>query len=313
MVATRQKRPVQRLLSKTIRMTECIGTGLSGLVGSRVVEILSSRYHFADLSLETGVDITRYADVQRKLTASNSSLVIHFAAKTDVDSCEKDRQFGQESQTWKINVEATANIAQTCSRLGKRLIYISTDFVFDDSKDAFSESDEPNPRNFYGVTKYEGEKRVQMLGEIGTIVRISFPYRSFYPRKLDLVRAILTKLQRGEELNAITDQYIVPTFIDDIAVAIDILIRDECSGIYHVCGSQEITPFDLALAIAQEFSCDPRLVKKTTRSEYFKNRAYRPFKTTMKNDKIQSLGIKMHSVIEGLKEMKMQWQSQTAN
>ena len=163
-----------------------IGTGLSGLVGSRVTQLLSSQFEFEDLSLSKGVDITNQDQIKEIISSSTSPLILHMAAKTDVDSCEDDKFLGDEGTAWKVNVEATANIAQIARLTGKRVIYISTDFVFDGTKEGFTEEDEPNPVNWYAQTKYEGEK---IIGELKTpwiIARIAYPYRANFI-KLDFL------------------------------------------------------------------------------------------------------------------------------
>lgn len=281
-----------------------IGTGLSGLVGSRLVELLSEDYTFTDLSLETGVDITNSDEVYKRITNADADYVWHLAAKTDVDACEREKDQYKKSQAWKVNVLGTQHIVRACQDSRKRLLYVSTDFVFDGTSDVYSEADRPNPVNFYGLTKYAGEKIVQSLGELATICRISFPYRVRFSAKLDLVRAILSRLMSGGQVVAITDQLIVPTFIDDIAHAFDFLVKKNVSGIFHVVGGEEISPYALALKIAEVFSLDSRLIRPTTRAIYFQGRAYRPFKTSLNNDKIRSLGIVMRGLSEALSEFK---------
>lgn len=285
-----------------------LGTGLSGLVGSRIVELLSHKYEFENLSLDTGTDITDKESVTRKIENSNASLVLHLAAKTDVDGCEKEKSLGEESEAWKINVLGTQNIAYACQKNNKKLIYFSTDFVFDGKNpppNAYSEEDVPNPINWYARTKYEGEKIVQNISTPWAIVRLAYPYRAYFQRN-DFLRAILSRLHKGEKIEALSDHIFTPTFIDDLTFAIDTLIKKEALGIFHVVGSQKLTPYEAALRIAEAFGLPQGNIAKTTRKNYFKNRAPRPFNLALKNDKIQKLGIKMKTFEEGLKEIKSQ-------
>ena len=161
-----------------------LGTGLSGLVGSRVVELLNSVYEFEF----SDTDITNKEAIDERIRSSNASIVLHLAAKTDVDGCEKDRTLGTEGDAWKINVLGTENVVEACEKNNKKLIYVSTDFVFDgETKSEYSEEDKPNPINWYARTKYEGEKIVQSSNFNWIIVRIAYPYRSNFKRK-DFVR-----------------------------------------------------------------------------------------------------------------------------
>ncbi len=285
-----------------------LGTGLDGLVGSRIVELLSDKYEFENLSISTGLNITNRDAVLERIKSSDAQIVLHLAAKTNVDGCELDKPLGEKGDAWKINVSGTQNVADACSQTKKKLIYISTDFVFDGENPppgGYSEEDIPNPVNWYAKTKYEGEKIVQRVSCPWLIVRIAYPYRANFG-KLDFARAILKRLQMGERVLGITDHIFTPTFIDDIAFALDVLINNNSQGVFHVVGNQNLTPYEAVSLIANEFNLDKSKINKTTRSEYFNNKAPRPFQLSLKNDKIQELGIKMRTLEEGLKEIKRQ-------
>jgi dTDP-4-dehydrorhamnose reductase len=279
-----------------------LGTGLTGLVGSRIVELLEDNYEF-DFST---VDITDKNAISEKIKNSDASIVLHLAAKADVEGCEKDKILGQAGEAWKINVGGTSNIVDACLVNNKKLIYISTDFVFDGTKtDGYTEEDIPNPLNWYAQTKYEGEKLVQNSNLSWMIVRIAYPYRPSFIRN-DFARAILDRLKNGEKIIGVTDHIFTPTFIDDIAFALDKLIKTNSTGIFHVVGSQSLSPYDAAIIIAEIFNCDKSLISKTTREIFFKDRAPRPFCLKVKNDKISKLGVKMKTLEEGLREVKTQ-------
>ncbi len=277
-----------------------LGTGLSGLIGTRIVDLLSSSFQFENLSLDTGVDITNKKVVDERIEKSDAQWVFHVAAVTDVDGAEKERSLKEDSQTWKVNVVATEYIVEACKKTGKKLLYISTDFVFDGAKDFYTEGDIPHPLGWYGITKYEGEKRVQMLGEQSLIIRPANPYRLDKFTKPDFVHKLIDRLKSNQDVVAPQDQIFVPTFIDDIAGALKTLVENNASGIYHVVGSQALSPFVAAQKIASVFGFDQSLVKQTTFAEYFAGRAPRPFHAHLKNDKITQLGVVMHSFDEVL-------------
>lgn len=283
-----------------------LGTGLSGLIGSRVVEFLSPEYVFENLSLETGVDITKKELVDKHINNSDAPWVMHFAGATDVDGCEKERGLGEQSPVWCLNVAATGYIVEACQRTGKNLLYISTDFVFDGTKNEYRENDIPHPLSWYAITKYEGEKRVATLGDKGLIVRITAPYRAQNPTKPDFVHRIISVLKEHKAVTSPTDQIFVPTFIDDIAQALKALIELKSSGVYHVVGSQALSPYEAAVKVAKTFSLETSLIKETTFLKYFKGRAPRPFHLKTINDKISKLGIKMSTFDQGLEIIKNQ-------
>lgn len=278
-----------------------IGTGLSGLVGSRVVELLTPKYSFVNFSLETGVDITNREDIALKVRDMESSWVLHLAAYTNVQQAEKERDVAL-----KVNVEATEHIVDACKTSDKRLLYVDTDYAFDGTKkEGYTEEDVPNPLGWYAKTKTEGAKRV-LAYDKGLVIRISNPYRANPVGKTDFVHKMLEKLRSGEVLIAPTDQLFVPTFVDDIAAAIDMLISLNATGIYHVVGSQAISPFDAAKLVATTYGLDDTLVKPTTFVEYFKNRAPLPQYAVLSNAKITTLGLTMRGFEEGIAEVKRQ-------
>lgn len=283
-----------------------LGTGLSGLVGSRVVELLQDRYTFENISLETGIDITDKASIGKRIGESDAEVVLHMAAKTDVDGCERDRPLGEKGEAFRVNVFGTEHIVELCKKTGKKIVYISTDFVFDGEKDGqYAEEDHPHPINWYGTTKYEGERIVQNATVPWIIARIAYPFRASFPKN-DFIRSIAARLRNGEKLRMVEDHITTPTFIDDIAIALDTLIQRNETGMYHVVGSQSLTPYEAAFMLAEVFEYDQTLIGKTTREEYFKDRAPRPFNLSLKNDKIQKLGIRMKTFGQGIREVKKQ-------
>lgn len=279
-----------------------LGTGLTGLIGSRIVELLDGTYEFEF----SNTDITDKEAINGKINNSNASAVLHLAAKTDVDGCEKDKTLGVTGDAWKVNVEGTRNVVGACEKSNKKLIYISTDFVFDGEKGSeYSEEDKPNPVNWYAVTKYEGEKIVQKSNLNWIIARLAYPYRANFQRK-DFVRNLIHFFKNKEPLNMVTDHIMTPTFIDDIAFALDKLLKNNSKGIFHIVGSSFVSPYEAAVKIAEAFNFDRTLIKTITRQNFFKDRAPRPFRLAIKNDKIQKQGIKMKTFEEGLIEVRRQ-------
>lgn len=285
--------------------TKILGTGLSGLVGTRVTELLSEKYEFEDLSLDTGVDITNRNSVYTRVRESQANWILHMAAKADVDGCETDKSADKHGAAWMVNVEGTRNIVEAARELGKKVLYISTDFVFDGMQDAYSEDDTPRPVNWYGHTKLAGEKIVA-AAPANIIVRIAYPYRAKNPTKPDFLHAILEKLKAGDEIKVLTDHIITPTFIDDIARAFDLLLAKNAKGIYHVAGSSFVTPYEAAGMIAGQFGFERGLIVGTTINEYYKNRAPRPLQLRIKNAKISTLGVSMVTFADGLRNVVQQ-------
>lgn len=283
-----------------------IAVGGSGLVGSRIGEILGQYFSFENASIETGLDITKPETLSQIRNATENTWILHLAAKADVDGCEKDKPLGEQGPAWLINVEGTGNVLNSCKESGSKMIYISTDFIFDGQKplgEGYKEEDRPNPINWYAKTKLEGEKLVKESGVPFLIVRIAYPFRKEFPGKLDFVRAIKTRLENKQSVQAVTDHVMSPTYIDDIGSALKTLIDENKTGIYHVVGSASVSPYEASLQIAEIFHLDPSLITQTKRDVFFQGRADRPFNLYLQNDKIKQLGVRMRSFQEGLQEM----------
>ncbi len=279
-----------------------IGTGLSGLVGSRVVKLLEPAFEFENLSLETGVDITQKNAVQERISVSNAPWVFHFAAVTDLDVSEKERQLGEKSLAWRVNVEGTRNIVDAAAASGKHVLYLSTDFVFDGNGGPYTEESQPNPQSWYAVTKYEGEKMVAGIGALGLSLRIAFPYQARRQGRADFVHRIMEELKAGKDIVAPKDQLVSPTFIDDVARVIWALVTTgNASGIYHAVGSQALSPYDAAILIAKTHRLDQSKIAPTTWVSYYNKRAPRPRRAVLKNTKIEILGLTMTPFSEGVR------------
>lgn len=285
--------------------------GSTGLVGSRVIELLTTSYEITEFNSSTGTDISNL-DSLHSLAQDSSEWVVLLAAKADVDGCEADKPLGEQGDAWKINVIGAQNVAKICLQTGKKLLYVSTDFVFDGAKpegEAYSETDTPNPINWYSHTKWKGEQVIQESGVEHVIVRLAYPYRAQLDTKKDFMRAIKNRLESVQPVLAVTDHLFTPTFIDDFVLAVDTIISQDVRGIFHVTGNQYLTPYEAAQIIAQTFELDSALISSTTRVEYFQGKADRPFNLSMNNDKINALGVRMKTFEEGLQEIKRQIES----
>jgi len=283
---------------------EILGTGLDGLVGSRVVE-LNPQYEFINL-IYPQADITKIETLETFFQNSTADTLIHFAAFTDTKAAW-EQKFDTNSPCFKVNVEGTKNVAQLCKKYNKHLIHISTDYVFNGQKNVpYNENDLPNAMEWYGQTKAMAEKIALDAG--ATVVRISFPYRKEFPLKVDFIRGYINKLQSSEPLNLFTDQTITPTFIDDISHGLDIIIQQKPAGIFHLVGSSSHSPYEIAQEVARIFNLDSSLIHPSSLEKYLiDNPTARPFgkNQSLSNQKIKDeLGISMRTLTNGLEAIK---------
>jgi len=287
-----------------------IGTGLSGMVGSRIVELLTD-HQFIDYSLATGISILDPKQLE-DATAKNPDFdcFLHLAAFTDTNQAWAQNG-DKNGLCYRLNVEGTQNIIDLCKKYNKHLIHISTDFVFDGNKEgAYTEEDIPNPIEWYGATKYEAEKLILSSGIPATIIRLAYPYRAVFADKKDLVRRVIDALKANTLYPMFTDQITTLTFIDDIAMGMKYFIENKPTGIFHLVSSSYQSPYEMCLKIAEIWGFDPKLVRQGSLAEYVKNMpaGSRPWQKNqaISNEKIKTLGINMKTLEEGLKAMKQQ-------
>lgn len=270
-------------------------TGSTGLIGSRIVELLKNDFTFIQI-LQSEVDITNKDDVKKKLESFDFDILLHLAAYTNVDTAEKEK-----ATAYNINVNGTKNIFESVKSKSKKMIYISTDFVFDGKTPPFNENSKTNPISYYGLTKLEGEKIVK---DNAMIVRLSYPYRSNFDQKKDLVRGIKTLLEKNIPLQMVADSIITPTFIDDIVFAFKFLFNNYSVNTFHIVGTNSYSPYDVGKMVAKYFNLDISLIRPTTYDIYFKEKAKRPQFSEIKS--INNNFHKMSTFEEGLAEVKNQ-------
>lgn len=295
-------------------------SGATGLIGSRFLELMFESHELFPLSSSKGVDITNKKTIEDFMADVDADVVVHLAAKTNVDECEADKEedmkglgvedlydihvseadpsFWEGKKTaFAINAFGTRNLYEVAKERGMKFVYISTDFVFSGNDDTNDETSAPSPVDWYGATKYLGETTI---GADDLIIRISFPYGHKSPVKKDLVWGFVELLTSKEEVSIIDDQIITPTFIDDVVNGVVFLLEKDARGIYHLCGSTSLSPYDVAQKIKATKGLAVNILTSKL-ADVYKGRAPRPFKSVLKNDKLVNLGFTPKSFDEGLK------------
>ena len=172
------------------------------------------------------LDIRDKQEVMSVISGIKPAVVIHTAAVVNVDYCEEHPE-----EAWDTNVNGTENVALAAKEAGARLIYISTDSVFDGEKGMYVETDTPHPVNTYGRSKLEGEGKVQQWMPDALIVRTAFygwsPNQSNRP---SLSEWVVTNLRQGKILNMFTDVFFSPIFTSNLSAVITELYDKDVSG-----------------------------------------------------------------------------------
>jgi dTDP-4-dehydrorhamnose reductase len=229
-------------------------TGGSGLLGAKLREIFEENKYdvyvlFHNKSI-TGknyfqIDITQKDDVFRVLKKVSPDVVVHTAAYTNVDECEKDKD-----TAFAVNVQGTKNVANATEKLHAKFVYISTDYVFNGNKGRYKEEDTTDPIDYYGITKLEGEKSVTNVCSDFVIARPSVIYGA---GKKNFVTWAIDMLKNKKNFNIVNDQYVSPTFNVDLAKQLVALIDQDETGIFHTAGGERISRYDFVKNIADIF------------------------------------------------------------
>jgi len=249
-------------------------TGAKGMLGQDLCPVLEDEdYEVVETSIEN-LDITDINQVREKISEEQPDIVIHCAGYTKVDLAETEKDLAH-----KINVTGTENIAKICGENNIILVYISTDYVFDGAKnEPYTPEDIPNPLNYYGQTKLEGELAVQEYCKKYYIVRTSWLYGHHGKNFVETMISLADK----PEVKVVNDQIGCPTWTMDLCEGILDLIQEELDfGIYHICGSGYTSWYDFAKEIYKQLNLNVNLLPCKT--EDFPRPATRPKFSAMTN------------------------------
>lgn len=269
---------------------QVLGTGLSGLVGSKVVELLTPRYQFENIDLAhptKPTDITKLDQVLATVESSPAAVLLHFAAFTDVTKAWEQRD-DKNGVAYQVNVVGTQNMAAAAKRTGKHLVHISTAYVFDGEKeDSYTEEDPVHPIEWYGQTKAWAEEAVIQSGATYTILRIDQPFRSDPFNRPDVIRRLINGLTQGTLPPQFTNHWIGPTFVDDFVNVIQWAIESKTPGLFHASSGEKWTDYELAKAV-QEILHVPGELKEGDLDAYLA-KSNRPYQrnTAMSTEKLR--------------------------
>lgn len=222
--------------------------GSQGMLGRELVSRLPGFAHasFSPITVIAAnhgqVDIIQGADTSRFIVRESPDVIINCAAFTNVDACET-----HISEAFAVNATGVKNIALAGKEIGAKLIHISTDFVFDGTKnESYTETDQPNPVSMYGKSKHKGELAIQETSDTYTIIRTAWLYGH---DKKNYVTTILDIGKRKGSVSVVTDQCGSPTYTADLSYAIWMIISKNLQGIYHVANTGTCSRYEWARKI----------------------------------------------------------------
>jgi dTDP-4-dehydrorhamnose reductase len=255
-------------------------TGADGQLGRELVRALAPHGELIP-SAQADLDVT-HPGCADKVASLRPEWVVHAAAATDVDGCER-----KPERAMAVNAEGTRQVADGCRRAGAGLVYLSTDYVFDGSKGApYAEGDHPAPLNVYGRSKLEGEQAARDVAPYWTIVRTAWLY-GIHGR--NFVKTILARVTAGEPLRVVKDQVGSPTYAGDLAEAIALLLSRGRTGMYHVTNDGACSWYEFAREILRLAGLDPVTVTPITSAELGRP-ARRPAYSVLENAAWQAAG-----------------------
>lgn len=213
------------------------------MLGLALSRVLADRHEVVALP-RADLDVTDLPAVQAALARWAPDAVLHAAAWTDVDGCQRD-----PDRAFRVNGLGARNVALGCQATGVGCCYISTDYVFDGAKaEPYTEFDPPNPISVYGASKLAGERAVRALTPRHWIVRTSWLYG---PGGKNFVKTMLARGRAGEELRVVDDQLGSPTYTLDLAHGISRLLEEPRYGLWHLTNSLSCTWYEFAAHILE--------------------------------------------------------------
>ena len=286
-------------------------TGGNGLLGQKLIPLLLSDDTIYPVITSRGaarfdqpyqdfqyfdLDITKREHVFNIVHLVQPDIIIHTAAMTNVDYCEQ-----HQNECWEVNVQSVAHLLHAAEAYNSFFIHLSTDFIFAGGKRYLTEEDTPRPINFYGQSKLQAEALVQQSRVKHAILRTALVYGLVLGMsRSNIVLWVKSSLEAQRPIRVVDDQYRTPTLAEDLAIGCYLVAKQRAEGVYNISGGEVLTPYQIALEVANVFQLDSSLISRTDASE-FSQPAQRPPETGLIIDKARSsLGFEPHTFREGL-------------
>lgn len=285
-------------------------TGSNGLLGTKLIELLLRTGRHKPLGASRAersngflgeidfwrLDVTDAAAVELVLAESRPDAVIHTAAMTDVDGCERDRDAAHA-----VNAIGAANLATACARRRVRLVQLSTEYVFDGAAGPYREDGATNPLGWYAKTKLEGEQSVLRIHPGAAVARTTVIYGYAPNVRANFVLWLTRSLRGHERVRIVSDQVGSPTLADNLAEMVLALAESDASGVYNTVGADVMSRYQFARLAARIFALDEALIDPTTTAALGQP-APRPLRAGLLMDKFSRIfpHVAVRSAGEGL-------------
>jgi len=266
-------------------------TGADGLLGSELVRAFIAEGATVDPLLESECDVTDAEAVARRLARVSPELVLHAAAVTDVDGAEVE-----PDRAYAVNAFGTFHVCRAAEAVGARVVYISTDYVFDGALGRpYTPDDEPRPLQVYGRTKLAGELYVREHPPGGLVVRTGSLYG---PGGAGFPERLCARVAAGEPLTVVNDRWCSPTYSAELARAVVPLAGKASSGVYHLTNTGSVTWCDYARRLVEALGLAAEVLPVGARD--YPAPAVRPAKVELDRSAAAGLGVVMRPWNEAL-------------
>jgi len=284
--------------------------GGSGLLGGHLIQFSKNEFNVVATynnhpfkikdCKSVHMDITDMNKTENTILKERPDLVILTAAQRNVDYCERNQK-----EVKKINIEGVKNVALASNKVQAKLVYLSTDLVFDGEKGHYDEKDTTNPVNYYGKTKLDGERKVQNTSHNYAIARVSVLYDwNLFDHTTNFVTWVYEGLKKGKQIQLFSDQYRNATYIKNACEALLSIYKKNEKGIFHVAGANCENRFYIGKKVAEIFGFDENLIIPCM-SDEGNWLAKRPKKCCLNVKKMEKrLNVRPMSIEEGIKAMK---------
>lgn len=285
-------------------------TGIAGMLGYGIYNTLKDKVKITGLDL-LDIDIAGLVYqkislfdtevIEKDIVKTNPDILIHTAAMVNVDGCEENPEDAR-----KLNADVTKVLANICNKYGIKMVYISTDAVFDGEKiDLYTEKDVVNPINVYGQTKLEGETAVLECPQ-NLVFRTNI-YGINIQKKQSFGEWVYNALKEDKALNMFTDIDFSPILVNELAELIYKACQKNLCGLYHACGTGSITKYDFGIKLKEIFQIESGVIHPTT-SETAQFKAKRSKHMGMSNKKLSNaLQVKISTPEESILKFYQLW------
>lgn len=255
-------------------------TGGTGQVGRSLVDLARGRGHAVEAPPHAALAVEDPAAVEAAVARLRPDWILHPAAMTDVDACERD-----PARAHLVNAVGPENLAKAAARHGARMALVSTDYVFDGRRGGYREDDATNPLSHYGRSKLAGERLVQAALPEAVVARTSVV---FGPHRNNFVLWVRRTLRAGQPVRAARDQWVTPTASGDVAAQILALAEGGRTGVWHTAGAERLSRLEMAQRIARHDGLDPSPIQPVSMAD-LSWLAPRPRDSSMDTTKVRAV------------------------